>query len=277
MSVDKFIPQIWAASILRNLEKASVWASLLNRDYTGDATYGNVVKIPTVDPVSVRTYEKGVPISYDNVSGSVQDLVIDQQKYFAVRSEDVEVVQARPAFLTAATANASYSLRDEIDMYCAKVLADGAEIVIGSEIEPVIVNQQNFTVFLAQLSQRLTENNVPLQGRWCVLSPYLYSILQLVGLNIATNNSEILSEGYIGRALGFDILVSPNTPTVDGATVVLAGTSAAGSLIQQINSVETLRDINQFGDVIRGLAVYGAACTQSQAIVAAFTTKEMKD
>ena len=83
-----------------------------------------------------------------------------------------------------------------------------------------------------------------------------------------------LSEGYIGKALGFDIIVSPNVPHENDAALILAGTRDAGSLIMQIEKVETLRSEKQFGDLIRGLSVYGAACTLPAAIVGAYVESE---
>jgi len=280
MSVTSFIPTIWAVSILRNLEKASVFASLLNRDYEGELKFGNVVKIPTVDPVSVKTYEKGTPIVYDDITGSTQDLTISQQKYFALKTEDIEVTQSRPAFLNAATLNAAYSLRDTVDLYCASILAEGAQNIIGTKAEPESIETaanakiQPIVTLLSKMAQKLTEKNVPLNGRWVVLTPYAYNMLTLAGIAIATNNDTILSEGYVGRALGFNIFVSSNVPTEDGASLILAGTNAAGSLVMQIEKTETLRSEKQFGDLVRGLAVYGAACTMPDALIGAYVENE---
>jgi hypothetical protein len=280
MSVVSFIPTVWAVSTLRNLEKASIFGSLLNRDYEGELKFGNVVKIPTVDPVSVKTYEKGTPIEYDAITGSTQDLTISQQKYFALKTEDVEVTQSRPAFLNAATQNAAYSLRDTIDLYCATILAEGVQNIIGTKAAPESIATaangkiQPIVMLLSKMAQKLTEKNVPLNGRWVVLTPYAYNMLTLAGIAIATNNDTIISEGYIGRALGFNIFVSPNVPTEDGASLIMAGTNAAGSLCMQIEKTETLRSEKQFGDLVRGLAVYGAACTMPDALIGAYVENE---
>ncbi len=36
MSLDNFIPTIWSARLLENLNKAHVYSSLCNRDYEGE-------------------------------------------------------------------------------------------------------------------------------------------------------------------------------------------------------------------------------------------------
>ena len=54
------------------------------------------------------------------------------------------------------------------------------------------------------------------------------------------------------------------------AALILAGTNLAGSLVMQIEKVETLRNVDQFGDIIRGLSVYGAACTMPDSLVGAW-------
>lgn len=283
-SVEVFIPEIWSASILRNLEKASVWASLLNRDYQGDLKFGNTVKIPRVDPVSVKTYEKNVPIEYDAITGSTQDLSISEQRYFALKCEDIETTQSKPAFLSAATLNAASSMRDEVDKFCAKIMSEGVVNIIAPADHPrsithsTVGNVRAIVVLLSDLAQKLTEKNVPLSGRWVVLTPYAYNMLTLAGLSVATNNDKILSEGYIGRVLGFDVFVSPNVHKEDdNVSLILAGTNAAGSLVMQIEKTESLRSEKQFGDLVRGLSCFGAACTLPDAVCGAYVYDEDTD
>jgi hypothetical protein len=269
--IEQFIPTLWTASVLRNFEKASIWASLLNRDYEGEAKIGNKVRIPRVDPVSVRSYTKGTPIVYDQVTGTTIDLVIDQQVYFALSTEDIDVVQSKPAFLSAATKNAAASMADTVDIYCAKTMAAGiTSNSINTASTPTVLTTTNIIDVLAKMAQKMTEQHCPLAGRWIVLSPAVHTVLTLAMAGASIPNPQILADGFIGRAYGFDIFVSPNLPTVDDTTLMIAGTTAAGSLVTQIEKVETLRNTQQFGDVVRGLTVYGAKCVQPSALVGAF-------
>lgn len=268
---EQFIPIVWSASVLRNFEKASIWASLLNRDYQGEAVYGNKVRIPKVDPVQVKQYTKGTPIVYDTISGSTVDLVIDQQSYFALKTEDIETTQSKPAFLAAATKNAAVAIADTVDIFCATTMAAGITTnCINTASDPLTLTTTNIIDCIAKMAQKLTEQHCPLAGRWLVISPAVHTTLTLAMAGASIPNSNILSDGYIGKAYGFEIFVSPNLPTKTDTTLLIAGTSAAGSLILQIEKTETLRDAQQFGDTIRGLSVYGAKCVQPDALVGAY-------
>jgi len=270
---NSFIPTIWSASLTRNYEKMSVWSSLLNRDYEGEAVLGNVVKIPRVSPVQVRPYTKGVPISYDDIEGTTIDLNIDQQAYFGLQVEDIDQVQSKPAFLSAATKNAAAAMVDKIDIYCAETMAAGITTnCINTESTPLTLTTTNIIDTLAKMAQKLTEQHCPMAGRWLVISPAVHTVLTLAMAGASIPNPGILSDGFVTKAYGFDVLVSPNLPIdVDTETkMIIAGTKEAGSLVTQIQKVETLRNAQQFGDVVRGLMVYGAKCVQPSALVGAY-------
>lgn len=58
MSVAKFIPTIWSARLLEHLDKAHVYAALVNRDYEGKETMqeGDGICV-FVDPESDPDYK----------------------------------------------------------------------------------------------------------------------------------------------------------------------------------------------------------------------------
>jgi hypothetical protein len=278
MAVTNIIPEIWSASVLRSFEKASVFGSCLSREYEGDARKGNVVKVPSIAPVAVKPYTLRTPISYDNVASSVQEIEIDQQSYWALKAEDIEKVQAAPAFLDAATAAAGYALKDVIDKYTASILDSGAGIVDGLGTQSVPIEFSDPTaspvILLATISQKMTEHNVPVQGRWIVIPPWFHKLILVDLLNKQTPNDKIISDGYVGQLVGFNIFVSNNTPVADGNYSVLAGVQSCGTLIAQINETEGMRDPAQFGELIRGLAVYAAAVLRPDALARAIVVQE---
>ena len=55
MTLNNFIPQIWSARLLQNLNEAHVFANLVNRDYEGEIKgVGDTVKINAIgSPISV--------------------------------------------------------------------------------------------------------------------------------------------------------------------------------------------------------------------------------
>jgi hypothetical protein len=280
MSVSSFVPQIWSASILRGFEKASVFTSCLSREYAGEVrNQGDMVKVPKISAVAVRDYVKGQPISYDEVSGSTLDIPIDQCKYFGLRAEDVDILQSAPNFLDGATQNASYALRDTIDMYSAEVLTGGAGVKLYEgnpydlHIPPTGVigscDDANINLFTT-LAMELDQLNVPRSGRFCVIPPYVVKALSISVIKAGIPNTAPLSDGFITRIAGFDIFMSNNLvmDSDDNATII-AGVREAGTHIVQISRTESLRDQNQFGDLVRGLALYKTAVLLPEGLVTA--------
>jgi len=277
MSVFSFVPTIWSASILRGFEKASVFTSCLSRDYAGEIkNQGDTVKVPKLNPVAVRDYQKGHPITYDEVTGSTQDIVIDQSKYWALKVEDIDQLQSAPNFLDGATLNAAYALRDTIDMYSAEVLTAGAGTKLFTSdpyaIVTAITNRADDSIIdlFTTLAMELDQLNIPRAGRFCVIPPYVVKALSLSIIKAGIPNTAPISKGFITRIAGFDVYMSNNLvkDTDDNATII-AGITAAGTHIVQISKTESLRDQNKFGDLVRGLALYKTAVLMPEAIVTA--------
>jgi hypothetical protein len=80
-----------------------------------------------------------------------------------------------------------------------------------------------------------------------------------------------LRNGRIGQIDRFTLYVSNSlrrvTDGADTCTSVLAGTRDAVSFASQITNVETLRAQNTFGNIMRGLNVYGFKTTKPEALV----------
>ena len=96
MAITNFIPELWSANILLELQKNLVYGSAVNRDYEGDiANYGDTVHITGIAHISVGDYTAHTDITIepatDNDAG---ELVINQSKYFAFEIDDVEKRQA---------------------------------------------------------------------------------------------------------------------------------------------------------------------------------------
>jgi len=270
MSVSSFVPTIWSASILRGFEKASVFTSCLSRQYEGELkNVGDTVRVPSVGAVQVRDYQKGTPISYDEVAGSTKDICVDECKYWALKTEDIDKLQAAPNFLDAAVKDAAYALRDTIDKYSAEVLTQGAGTKL-FETTPYDIATKDIIGLFATFAQELDERNIPRAGRFCIIPPYGVRQLTLTIIDTETPNTAPISEGYISRVGGFDIYMSNNL-TLDSSNnaTVIAGIQTAGTHIVQISKTESIRDQNQFGDLIRGLALYKTAVLLPEAVLTA--------
>ena len=132
---------------------------------------------------------------------------------------------------------------------------------------------------LSHMARLLDESNVPEEGRWFLANPEFYEQLvqtssKLMSVDFNAGQGSIRN-GLVssGKLRGFEMYKSNNiaaTSTASGK--VMAGHMSSTATAQTITSTEVLRDPDSFGDIVRGLHVYGAKVLRPEAMVSAFYT-----
>jgi hypothetical protein len=276
MAVDNFIPTIWTARLLANLNNVHVYtqAGVINRDYDGEIQQaGDTVKINSIGRITISDYVKNVDINApEQVNDASQILTVNQKKYFNFQVDDVDQAQTRPQVIDAAMLEAAWGLSDASDQFVAGMYTDiAANNWIGSDASPVSVTVASTAYeYLVDLGTRLTENNVPTVGRWAIIPPWYYGLLlkddRFVKFGTLAQDA-VLRNGIVGEAAGFQILQSNNVPNVTGTKYkIMAGHPIAWSYVEQILKMEAYRPEKRFGDAMKGLMVYGAKVTRPTAL-----------
>ena len=281
MSIENFKPEVWSAQLLDALENALVYAQpqLVNRDYEGEiSSRGQSVHITSIGDPTIFDYDKSATLNYEEVETAGVDLIIDQAKAFAFRLDDVDKAQALLNPMMKMTQNAAYGLRDKADAFVASLYTGvAAGNTVGSTGAPVAIHTDAKAAYdqvLVPLRTKLNRSNVPTQGRYVVASPEFTGQLlkddRFVRVD-ASGTDTGLRNGIVGRAAGFDILESNNTPNPSGDTqVIQAGYPGAITYAEQILETEALRLETTIADAIRGLHVYGAKLLRPTGIAVAF-------
>ena len=274
MSVRNFVPEIWSSRLLVALRKNLVYAApdVVNRDYEGDISEaGDTVRITSVSRPAIGNYTPGsTTITPESLTTGQRTLVVDQSKYWAFAIDDVDARQARANLIPQAMSEAAYGLADVVDQYVAGLytatqtanVATAVTIDLSSPTDAAAENAKVYNDVLVPLKVKLDEANVPTQGRYVVIPPWVHGVLLRDSRFIKVNESgttDGLRNGMVGRAAGFDILLSNNVPNPTGTSyVVTAGTNAAITFAEQINKTEAYRPESSFSDAVKGLALYGA-------------------
>lgn len=280
MTLDSFIPEIWAAEVQRQLEKYLVYgqAGIVNRNYEGEITgAGDTVKINGIGPVTVKTYTKNTDIADpDTLTDAQTSLLINQQDYFNFQIDAIDVAQQKPNVMAAAMEEASYAMRDGIDQYIASLYTDAsASNLIGTDAVPKVPNNtagdaSNVYNLVVDCAVKLTDSKVPMEGRWMVVPPWFYGRLLKEDLFVSSEKagtSTGLRNGEIGKAAGFTILQSHNVPnTTSTKYKIMFGTGRAITFANQIAKVEPYRVEKRFADAVKGLNVYGAKVIRPEAL-----------
>jgi hypothetical protein len=261
MAITRFRPEIWSALLLASLKKAHIYAGLCNRDYEGEIqAAGDTVRVSSISRPTVNSYTRNADISYEELTDAQRTLVVDQEKYWAFSVDDVDAAQAKGSVMGAAMEESGYAVNDAVDQYVASLYTQAAA---SNALGTVAITSADIAYTqLRLLGLKLTTANVSKVGRWVVLPPWYASLLLENDkfVNTAADASQMaLREGWVGRALGFDIFESNNAPLVTGDDyAVLAGTNRAMTFASQITRTEALRSEVRFADRMRGLYVYGA-------------------
>ena len=270
MSVDRFVPSLWAATLLENLNDAHVAVNLCNRNYEGDISQsGDTVRITSIGRVTIDNYVKNsTSISPETLDDSQQVLTIDQAKYFAFQVDDVDARQVRDdgALMDVAMRDAAWGLGDAADTSVLSAMQSQA--ATGNAMGALTIGTGNVDAYenIEDLAVKLDENNVPRQGLWCIIPPWYHGWLQKNANFVSYGtqaNREDLENGIIGAAAGMRIVVSNNLPSAStGRNYVIGGHEMGVTYAELINSVEAYRQESAFSDAVKGLHLYGYKITR---------------
>lgn len=281
MAITNFVPEIWSAQIWEALRTKLVYgaAGVVNRDYEGDiADSGDTVHITSFTDPTIRSYTVESNITVDAITDADRTLVVDQKDYFAFDVDDVNRRQGMGGWVESVTARSGYLLAKDADAYIAAAMyaALNQTAYDAGAITVDLSDADAYTKVLVPFWTRLTEQDVPPDGRWIVVDPDLYAVLLTDTRFIdasASGSQDALRNGFVGRAAGFDVYVSNQTPDpTTGVTAAIAGHPMAVTYAEQISSVEAQRRELRFGDLVKGLHLYGAKVVHPEAMCLASVT-----
>jgi hypothetical protein len=305
MSLNNFIPQLWADTLLAALRKNLVYGNLYNEDYQGTISrMGDTVKINAIGDITISNYTKDTDLAAPQALTDAQaNLIISQAKYYNFEIDDVDQAQATPSVMGEAMAWAAYRLADTIDQYLAGFYTDApAANILGTDgstgVAIAAPTQANvgagLTVYdqLVVVDQLLTQALAPRQGRWCVVPPwvkaYLMMDVRFTGFNTPQARSSITSgktdasagqaqDAYVGKIEAMDVYESVNAPHTSGTVgvansidVVMAGHNMTLTKATGLNKTEAYRPPLRFADAVKGLCLYGAKTVRPNTLVTAY-------
>ena len=290
-----FLPAIYSKKVLNFFRKASVAEAITNTDYEGEiSAFGDSVRIIKEPVISVSSYTRGSNTAATKLTDQEVNLVVDTANAFKFIVDDIETSMSHVNFKEVAASSAAYALRDAFD---AAVIAAGFTGVSTSSPDHTLGTDSATHLgagvydgsgavgldvtdpldLLARMAKLLDEQNVPEEGRWIVAPPSFYEQLSQSGSKLLSVDFNA-GQGYIrnglvtsGKLRGFSMYKSNNVATPSNADgKLLAGHMSAICTAQTITSTEVIRDPDSFGDICRGLHVFGAKVLRDEALVAAF-------
>ena len=293
-----WVPEIFSKKIQNFFRKSSVIEAITNTDYAGEiSAFGDTVKIIKEPSVTVAAYTRAATTTKQYLGDQEVTLVIDKANSFKFIIDDIEERMSHVNWASVGASSAAYTLKDTMDSEVIAAMFSGVsssspDHVIGADSATAnaglsIANDAIDVGFgtgeitplavMARFSRLLDEANVPEEGRWFLASPQWYEELANESSKLMTSDFNQgdggVRNGLVasGMIRGFKMYKSNNIADVSNATAkIICGHISSTATAQSILNIETLRDHDTFGDIVRGLHVYGRQVLRDNALAAAF-------
>lgn len=306
LAANGFIPQIWSGKLVEKFYAATVLSAISNTDYEGEIkNEGDTVKIRTKPTITIKDYRADGDLEVERPVGSVIDLNIDQGKYFNLILDDVMEVQSDLNLMSMWADDASEQFKITVDTAVLLAMLGQADaknrgttagkitssINLGATTTPLAVQISEPTATFTQVSvldailrmgQALDEQNIPETGRWLVVPTWFATMIKRSPLSqayLSGDSVSMLRNGRLGMIDRFTLYSSNLLPfgTAAGLQsteyVLYAGHAHGLTFASQFTKLETIRSERTFGNLLRGLQVYGYKVIDGKALVQAVVTK----
>ena len=286
-----FIPEIWSGKLIENFYDATVLAAISNTDYEGEIrNMGDTVNIRTTPEITIQTYVKGQTLSVENPDKAKLQLIIDKGEYFACVEDDVDQVQADVNMMDMWSKDASERMKIKIDQ---RVLTDllpdvsannkgqtagaiSGNIDLGVAGTPEALTTSNVIGKIVDMGTVLDEANCPEGDRFLVIPAKMAGLIKqsdLKDASITGDGSTPLRNGRLGMIDRFTVYVSHNLKKTSGGEFsVIGGHKMGFTFASQMTNMETIRSETTFGNIIRGLQVYGYKVVKPEALATMIVT-----
>ena len=294
-----FLPAVYSKKVLNFFRKSSVVEGITNTDYAGEITaYGDTVRIIKEPEITVYQYERGQDVTATKLTDQEINLVVDTANAFKFIVDDIETSMSHVNFKEVASSSAAYALRDAYDQGVLVTMFSGVSAsspnhILGSDNATDLAagtfdgtgnldigfasGEHDPIDVLSHMARLLDEANVPEEGRWFLANPEFYEQLvqtssKLMSVDFNAGQGSIRN-GLVssGKLRGFDMYKTNNiAATSNAAGKCLAGHMSSTCTAQTIVNTEVIRDPDSFGDIVRGLHVYGSKVLRPEALVSAF-------
>lgn len=242
----------------------------------------------TTPDITINTYTIGQNLNYQRPTSTPVELNIDKGKYFGFTCDDVVQVQTDLRLFEDWTMDAGYQMGISIDQ---GILADSAfysgaaaynygntagvksvSYALGAVGAPLQFTKTNVLEAIVDAGSVLDEQNIPRSDRWMVLPAWAAGLIKksdlkdvaLTGDALVSGQVTPMRNGRIGSIDEFTIYISNNLYSLADTTLTSTtcyyapfGHKSALTFASQLIKTETLRAESTFGDLVRGLNVYG--------------------
>jgi hypothetical protein len=257
------------------------------------------VNIRTTPEITIRDYVKGQTLTVENPDKPKIQLVIDKGEYFACVEDDVDKVQSDINLMDTWSKDASERMKIKIDQRVLTDLLPGINALnkgatagaisgsfnLGTTGSPLSVTKDGASSttsvvdLLVDLGTVLDEANAPEQDRFVVIPAKMAGLIkksELKDASLTGDSMSIVRNGRLGMIDRFTVYVSHNLSKSGSGSAtkynLIAGHKMGFTFASQMTNMETIRSESTFGNIIRGLQVYGYQVVKGEALAQSVVT-----
>ena len=287
-----FIPEIWSTKMIEKYYDSTMLSVISNTDYEGEIrNQGDKVIIRTHATLEINDYSIGQTLVNQRPIGGTIEMLIDKGFYWSAVIDDVVKKQQDIDQMNNWAMDAAEQMKIKLDRrVLASIYPDIAannkgatagrisgSLNLGTTGAALAITRTNILDTILYMGQALDEENAPESGRWLAMPYWATTLLKLSDIkdaSLTNDGTSPLRNGRVGMIDRFTIYNSNLLPTfVDGGnntTQFLAGTTDGMTFATQLTNTESLRAESTFGEIMRGLMVYGHKVVKPEALVGAY-------
>lgn len=301
----KFIPDVWSGKMQVKFYLATCLSEITNNDWEGEIKdTGDKVIIRSIASITISNYTKGMVLTSQVPTSTPIELNIDQGKYFQVVLDDVDATQSDLKLMNSFTDDAGEQMKIVVEAAvfaavpaqaaaankgnAAGAISGNIRLGLATGALPCYISKAQVGVgdgtaaaakavvdHIVDMGTVLDEQSVPESGRFLLIPPMVANRVKksdLKQVNFTGDDTSPIRNGKLGIIDRFTVYVSNNLPKTGAELTIMAGTRDAISFASQLTKLETLRSTATFGDIVRGLNVFGFLVTKPEALVTSIVT-----
>jgi hypothetical protein len=266
-------PDVWSTRLNVHLYERTMLKEITNSDWESEIKgAGDTVLIREMPAIPVGRYVPGTPMKRSRVKYTMIPLKIDKTAYFSLDVEDVEALQSDMKLKSDFIAGAS----KDMDEYMCRDVLQSVYASAGISFTLDTPDAEEFQQAYMKSLMLLGKNKVDVEDTsqlWCVAP---YEAMFLLGTGPQTKadamglgaKSTYLTGKPSSTPGGIRTFYSNQLASVTGRTQMLIGHRKAITWAMQMDKkVETLRNPEEPGDIIRGMALYGFEVVKPEMLI----------
>lgn len=254
--MSNFKPMYWSKYCQTELKKDLVMGNWCDYTFEGEIKKGSKLKIVGANRPKIVDYKKGTKLEPENLAENSQYLDVTESKAFSFEVDDIEKAQKMPNYLETQFNEAKEALAEVAEKFVGEKAKDALKEMTSASTEVTkdnaidLIDDAHIALYAKGVSAK-----TPLAADLC--ATHIVKLKRALA-ELFTDNVEYAKNGAVGK-YGNTFLRLATCLYNDGTDFYeMIRTKKAIAYAGQIDKVKRSDNPYGFGEIIKGLHVYGA-------------------